>query len=67
MRGPGDFLGVKQSGLPEFRLADLTRDEHILEVARTDAKEILHSQEGITEEEYQDLLTKLQTEELMLD
>ncbi|MXQ53259.1 ATP-dependent DNA helicase RecG [Shimazuella alba] len=67
MRGPGDFLGVKQSGLPEFRLADLTRDEHILEVARTDAKEILHSQEGITEEEYQVLLTKLQTEELMLD
>jgi ATP-dependent DNA helicase RecG len=67
MRGPGDFLGVKQSGLPEFRLADLTRDQHILEVAREDAMEILHSQEGITKEEYQDLLAKLKTDELMLD
>jgi ATP-dependent DNA helicase RecG len=67
MRGPGDFLGVKQSGLPEFRLADLTRDERILEVARNDAKEIIQTKEGITEEEYQDLLVKLQTEESMLD
>jgi ATP-dependent DNA helicase RecG len=67
MRGPGDFLGVKQSGLPEFRLADLTRDERILEVARTDAKKIIQTKEGITEEEYQDLLTKMQTDESMLD
>lgn len=67
MRGPGDFLGVKQSGLPEFRLADLTRDEHILEVARQDAKEIIQTKEGITEEEYQELLAKMQMDESMLD
>jgi ATP-dependent DNA helicase RecG len=45
MRGPGDFLGVKQSGLPEFRLADLARDQHILEVAREDAKSFISSEE----------------------
>jgi ATP-dependent DNA helicase RecG len=37
IRGPGDFLGTKQSGLPEFRFADLIRDTVILGEAREDA------------------------------
>ncbi len=40
LRGPGDFLGTKQSGSPTFRLADLTRDAALLELARTEAKNI---------------------------
>lgn len=36
LRGPGDFFGTKQSGLPEFRLADMTADFEILEQARDD-------------------------------
>ena len=43
IRGPGEFLGVRQSGLVELRLADLTRDLPILEKAREDAKEYLSS------------------------
>ena len=38
IRGPGEFLGMKQSGLVELHLADLTKDLHILEIARDDAK-----------------------------
>ena len=34
LRGPGDFCGVRQSGLPEFRMADIVRDEKILHLAR---------------------------------
>lgn len=34
MRGPGEFLGTKQSGLPGFRLANLVRDMDILQRAR---------------------------------
>jgi len=34
LRGPGDFFGTKQSGLPEFRVADIIRDEKIMREAR---------------------------------
>jgi ATP-dependent DNA helicase RecG len=37
IRGPGDFLGTRQSGLPELRVANLIRDYKILEVARAEA------------------------------
>ena len=37
IRGPGEFLGTRQSGLPVFHLADLKRDEGILENARKEA------------------------------
>lgn len=35
LRGPGELLGTKQSGLPEFRIGNLVRDQSILEKART--------------------------------
>jgi ATP-dependent DNA helicase RecG len=41
IRGPGDFFGTRQSGLPEFRVADLLRDGAILEQARTEADDIV--------------------------
>jgi ATP-dependent DNA helicase RecG len=37
LRGPGDFFGTRQSGLPEFRVADLLRDGAALEEARREA------------------------------
>lgn len=45
LRGPGDFFGTKQSGLPEFKMADLVHDYRALETARTDAEKLLASDE----------------------
>ena len=42
LRGAGDMLGTAQSGLPRFRIADLTRDTALLALARDDARLILH-------------------------
>ncbi len=41
LRGPGEFLGVRQSGLPEFTVGDLSRDLNIMEAARSEAKQLL--------------------------
>ena len=41
LRGAGEVLGTRQSGLPEFRLADLVNDSELLSTARDDAKLIL--------------------------
>lgn len=38
IRGPGELLGTKQSGLPEFRIANLVRDQQFLEGARQEAE-----------------------------
>ena len=37
LRGPGEFLGVRQSGLPDMIVADIVKDTKILEVARKEA------------------------------
>ena len=41
LRGPGDFLGTRQSGLPEFRYADILSDQYLLERAKQTAIELL--------------------------
>jgi ATP-dependent DNA helicase RecG len=37
-RGPGEFFGTRQTGLPEFRVANLLRDRAILELAKLEAE-----------------------------
>ena len=41
LRGPGEFLGARQSGVPMLRFADLERDGDLLDAARTAAEELL--------------------------
>ncbi len=43
LRGAGDVLGDRQSGFPEFLMADLARDDFLLETASKDAKMILNT------------------------
>ncbi len=37
LRGPGEFCGTRQSGLPAFRIGNIVRDREILEIARNEA------------------------------
>jgi len=41
LRGPGDFLGTRQAGLPPFRVANLLRDTAMLRAARNEAAAVL--------------------------
>ncbi|MFJ3387189.1 ATP-dependent DNA helicase RecG [Lysinibacillus sp. NPDC086135] len=52
LRGPGDFFGRKQSGLPDFKVADLVHDYRILETARKDATDMLETDAFWHDDEY---------------
>jgi ATP-dependent DNA helicase RecG len=41
LRGPGDFLGTKQSGLPDFKIADILQDQELLIKAKDEATELI--------------------------
>lgn len=51
LRGAGDFFGRKQSGMPEFKMADLVHDYRALETARQDAERFISSDEFWTSDE----------------
>ena len=51
MRGPGDFFGSRQHGLPDMRIANLMTDTRILYEAQKTAKEIVDNEIAITTEE----------------
>ena len=47
LRGAGEMLGTRQSGLPNFRLADLSAHADLIEVARDDARLIVERDAGL--------------------
>ncbi len=48
MRGAGDLIGVAQSGLPRFRIADLERQSALMSVAQSDARLLLSEDPDLT-------------------
>ncbi|TKC18624.1 ATP-dependent DNA helicase RecG [Robertmurraya kyonggiensis] len=60
LRGPGDFFGKKQSGVPEFKVADMVHDYRALETARNDATELIQSAFFWESPEYEHLRESLQ-------
>ncbi|MFV8827111.1 ATP-dependent DNA helicase RecG [Alkalihalobacterium sp. APHAB7] len=65
LRGPGDFFGHKQSGLPNFKVADVVHDYRALEVARQDAVEFVNSSSFWEEEEYKPLVFYLEEQGIL--
>lgn len=60
LRGPGDFFGKKQSGVPEFKVADMVHDYRALETARADAALMIQSDDFWTSKEYEYLRNTLE-------
>jgi ATP-dependent DNA helicase RecG len=52
LRGEGELLGTKQSGLPEFRFASLPADSELLEVARAESIELLRRDPQLADPEH---------------
>ena len=61
LRGPGDFFGVRQHGLPEFKLANLLKDVKLLKLSNDAAKEIL-----MTDPDFKLVENKILKQELYL-
>ena len=59
IRGPGDILGTRQAGIPQFQLADLLRDEQVLLLARKVAKHVLATDPKLESSMYQSLKRQL--------
>jgi ATP-dependent DNA helicase RecG len=51
LRGPGDMMGTKQSGILDFKIADIITDNKILYFARKEAESILQDDENLEKEE----------------
>ncbi len=52
LRGPGDIFGTHQHGLPPLRIADLLRDDSLLEEARRDAQALVTADSGLARDEH---------------
>lgn len=59
LRGPGEFFGTRQSGLPELKVADLVRDLPLLERARQLALSIIDADPKLARPEHQKLREEL--------
>jgi ATP-dependent DNA helicase RecG len=57
LRGSGEIIGTKQSGFPEFKIANLTIDYDLLAICHKQAKEILASNNNDMWQIYQQLMT----------
>jgi ATP-dependent DNA helicase RecG len=62
LRGPGEFFGTKQAGMPDFRVANLIRDRQLLEVAKREAAAVVAGPNAeITQVEISRALVALRT------
>ena len=59
LRGPGDLMGVQQSGLLDLKIADLGQDGKILQAAREAAKQLIREDPMLTHSEHLSIKTQL--------
>ena len=55
MRGPGDFFGSRQHGLPIFKIADMVTDSELVSLSARAAKQLIQEDPGLQKPEHRDL------------
>ncbi|GAX90415.1 ATP-dependent DNA helicase RecG [Effusibacillus lacus] len=65
LRGPGEFFGIRQSGMPEFKLGDLVTDANIMKAGREEAQQLMASGDFWILPEYRELVEYLKREKLL--
>ena len=55
IRGPGDLLGTRQSGMPDFRIGNILRDGALLQTARDLARAVLQEDPDLSDPEHSGL------------
>ncbi|WP_408954348.1 ATP-dependent DNA helicase RecG [Natroniella sp. ANB-PHB2] len=61
LRGPGEFFGTRQHGMPDLKVADILRDHKLLELAREDAFALIERDRNLVQKKHQ-LLKRVLTE-----
>ena len=61
LRGPGDFFGSRQHGLPEMHVADLSADMRVLKTAQEEAHAVLLSDPNLEKPEHRPLRERIET------
>ena len=60
MRGPGDFFGDRQHGLPPIRIADLCTDMSILQQAQSSAMDLIRKDPDLSHPDHRELFKYVQ-------
>ena len=55
LRGPGDFFGTNQHGLPDLKIANMAEDLQVLRIAQEEARQILAEDEALSLPEHRGL------------
>jgi ATP-dependent DNA helicase RecG len=62
IRGPGEFFGTRQSGIPDFKIANILRDASLLEIAKSEANRLAKADPNLSQPVHQVLKEVLQAQ-----
>jgi ATP-dependent DNA helicase RecG len=53
LRGPGDYLGTRQSGIPNFQFTDLVNDVQLIQITKQDARTLIADDPQLRKNEHE--------------